>query len=367
MITTTLTTPDALRVLAPAWDELADAADATPFARPAWCLPWWAQLGRGRLHVVTVTEGRELVAVAPLHERRFGPLRVRRFLGHGLGAVSEAVVAPGRHDAAEALWGHAMAGVGTVLQLTEFRDGGGGFDQLAASAPTTATPHEVCPVVDLHADYFARRSGSFRQRLRKADRRADAAGGIAFEVVTAPGRLDEVLPEVARVFDAAERANPRLHLFEPRWAPFTRALLHEMARCRQLRLVVGRVAGEPAIAWILFATGRRWSYWAGRFDPVHKPLSLGHLMLRAVVEDALAVGGVDTLDLLIGENDYKLRWSTGSYRTLAVTAAGNPRVHQAGRAALAGVEEVHARRRRRHAGAAAKAAGPTTARATATT
>ncbi|WP_323792709.1 hypothetical protein, partial [Nocardioides sp.] len=108
MLTCDLTvTLEAAEALAPEWDALADACEAGPFARPLFALTWWRTLGTGELRVVTVRQDGELVALAPLHRRRVGPLQVVRWLGHGLGTVAEALVRPDRPGADAALWGAA--------------------------------------------------------------------------------------------------------------------------------------------------------------------------------------------------------------------------------------------------------------------
>src|SRR5437763_580018 len=102
-----ITDVDGLHDLTAEWTALADRAGARAFGYPFWCLPWFRRLGRGRPLVVTGRVDDELVALAPFHQRGLGG-GVVRFLGHGLGAVSRVLLAPGHEAAAEALWREAL-------------------------------------------------------------------------------------------------------------------------------------------------------------------------------------------------------------------------------------------------------------------
>src|SRR5690606_38785756 len=120
-----------LAALEPEWDELARRAGRTPFALPALALAWWRHLGRGRPLVVTVRSARgRLLALAPLHERRLGPFRLVRWMGTGLGSVAEVLVDPEANGALDAVWS-AVARRRRILDLVEYRQGGGGLTALA--------------------------------------------------------------------------------------------------------------------------------------------------------------------------------------------------------------------------------------------
>lgn len=55
---------------------------------------------------------------------------------------------------------------------------------------------------------------------------------------------------------------------------------------------------------------------------------------KAILEHAI-VAGHRSVDLLLGDDAYKRRWSTGFYDTLGVVAAGSSPALAAGRALLA--------------------------------
>ena len=333
-----ITDADELHALTAEWTALADRAGARAFGYPFWCLPWLRRLGRGRPLVLTARVGDELVGLAPFHRRGLAGAGIVRFLGHGLGAVSRLLLAPGHEGAADALWRTALA-ASRFAELLEYDGNAPALDGLGASGRRCEVrPRDVCPVIRTTGaleDWWAASDSELRRVLRRAERALDA-DGVSFEteLVVDPDRVGAVLPELIAIHDAAEARNPRQHFLAGRWAPFTRDLLTTAAADGRLRLFVGRTAGRPVSFALLLLGGGSMAMWLNRFDPAFDRFSPGHLTLRAVVEAAFAEG-VPEVDLLLGDARYKRLWAQGEYRTLTVHAATSVLVLKTGRAVLA--------------------------------
>lgn len=328
------------RRAAPEWAALAERAGAAPCARPAWCLPWWEHLGRGRLHVVTVRRGGPagpLVAVGPFHLRRRGRLDAVRFLGHGLGALSAPVVDPEHPGAADALWAEVLSDPARHLQLCTYDARDPSFDALSrAGGPGLRVRWEdVCPTIDVEGgldDHLASRP-ELRRVLRRARRALDRRGSTyGVEAVTDADRAGRVIGELTAVHDAAEADRPRQHLLADRLGSFTRDLILEAAGAGTLHLSIGRVDGR-AVAFALCLRGPGGpAMWLNRFDPSFSDVSPGHLLIEELVRSAHGAGD-RLVDLMIGDFRYKRLWSTGSHDTLTVEGSG-----RAGTAAIRRVE-----------------------------
>jgi len=334
--------PHRLRDLEPSWSELADVAGARPFARPSWCRPWWDVLGRGRLSVITVHDAQELVALAPFHVRRLPLVRVVRFLGHGLGAVSGPIVAPGHHDAAARLWETALSGR-QVVELVECDERAPALETLSSGRRYSVRmrQRDVCPVVRFgtgYDEFMAGRSGDLRRILRRARNKLDASRLVhSSEVATDADGVERLLPAIVRVTNAAETAKPRQHLLAGRLGEFSRALLMHSARAGDLSLFVSHIGDEPAAYALTLRDGNGIAMWLNRHDPRFADFAPGHMLLQEMARHACATG-LDHLDLLIGDARYKRLWATERYRTLDVTAATNmPKLVAARRQAM-GIE-----------------------------
>jgi CelD/BcsL family acetyltransferase involved in cellulose biosynthesis len=341
--TTVARSVDELRRLAPAWDALADDVGAPLFSRPFWCIPWATHMRAGRPEVVVLTEGDELMGIAPVSVRSIGGIELVRFLGHGLGAVSSFITRPDDGTARERLWDSVLGGRRRFAQLLELR----ASDEpgtIAHGWPNDVAAHDSCLVVSCGTSfdaYLAARSKKLRENLRRAERSLPPGRTHRVELITTESRWLEVRGEVMQVFDAAETAQPRQHLLRGALAPFTDDLLATSAAAGRLRLLVGRVDDAPASFGVAFAAGTTLSYWITRFDPTYAAASVGVLMLREIV----ALGfreGFDRVDLLLGDQAHKRRWSTDSYDTLRVLAASNPALLLTGRAALSAAASVRA-------------------------
>jgi len=318
--------PEEASQLVGEWDELADDVGAGPHARPAYALAWWRHLGKGRLLIAVVHERGRLVALAPLHERRIGPVTVARWLGHGLGCVGEVLVRPGHEYAATLLWSK-LATPGRVLELVETRAGGGGLAELIAldipGRGTRVEPRDTCPVAELGEDpdglaVVRRGSRNLRSVLKKADN-AVARAGLAFrvEVATDPASLDAMLPGIRAVMDAAEEHQPRQHLLRPPYEGFV--LEHIRAELSAGRAVVLAAYLADRLVTFRFALLSSSTMWLSltRFDPEVARFAPGHLLHRETYRWA-AEHGLSRVDLLLGQSQTKRQWSTGAYDTLEV-------------------------------------------------
>ncbi|GAA5141879.1 hypothetical protein GCM10023340_04370 [Nocardioides marinquilinus] len=357
-----VTSLDEAAALVPAWDALADASGAGLLTRPGFALGWWRTLGRGRLLIGTVWRGDELVALAPLHERWIGAVRVARWLGHGLGTVSEALVRPDDDEAARVMW-QGLSRRGRVLELLEYREEGGGLAALVDHPParrrTTVAERDVCLALDFepggsgleHLTYPGR--GNVRGALRRADREVEATGEpFTLEVVTDVATFDARLPALQAVYDAAEADNPRQNMLRPPYEDFVVEVWRAGIADGTAAVTIGLLGDRPVALQLCLMDGRTCGLWAMRFAPDVAPLRPGHLLLRETCV-WLAARGYQHFDLLIGESQTKRQWSTSRYLTLEVTH-GHPLDLRAAAAASGAVARARdllgARRAARSAG-----------------
>jgi starch synthase len=328
-----VTTLEEAERLAPEWEALAVACGTRATATPSYCLEWWRHCGRGSLLIVTVRDARQLVALGPFHQRRIAGLEVVRFLGHGLGTVSELLVAAGREDAAETAWAALARSRRQVLQLLEYRYNAGGLLALRRSAGWEARleVRDLCPVLALDGSLETLLAARERRNLRRSlsiGERQLRQDGLSHhvDILTRWEQVPERLGEIQTILDAVERDRGRLNLFAPPWRRFTMALLCREAAAGRLAIFLGTIGGRPASVIFTLRAGRSLGYWVPRFDPAFERFRPGHLLLRELVAFAYADPGLDEVDLLLGDHEYKRRWSSSWYDTLRVEAAAPGRL-----------------------------------------
>lgn len=290
---------------------------ATPFEAPEWLAPWTRHLwGGGKLRVLAVRDGRELVGVAPLFLWGFQgrpPVARVSFLGTGITDHLGIVAAPERAlEAARAVFESLSETRAEwhVCDLDELRPGSA---LLRAEPPSELiarhAPCGVCPVLALPRSMDELRAGlssRFRKNLRQAETRLRRLGA---EFRTA--RPDEV--------ESAMRALFRLHA--ARWQhrgergmlageALQRFHLEASARLAGaglLRLTFVRLGGSIIAAqYNLWRNGRLFYYLSG-FDPAQARFSPGAALLAWTIESAIAEGGVE-VDFLRHREEYKYQW-----------------------------------------------------------
>lgn len=317
--------------IVPGWSALADAVGARHYAQPFWCLPWWRHRGSGELHVAYVEDQEQPVALAPLYRRRVMGVDVLRFLGSEFSQVSEVLVAEGHEDAGRELWESLLALPRSVLDLTGFRHRSLGLSvgQGLERPGWTARLESSCPTVALTGpweDYLQSRGKPLLRKLRRADQFLERDRLEAKVVVARDHReVAAVRQDVAAVFDAAEREWPRLHFFSEPYVGFMSEVLDRAAEESRLALYLLCLGGRPAATAVMFRSGTMLGYSGPRYDPAFRSYSPGHLVLRAVIEDACRQG-LQEVDLLRGDAAYKREWATSSYETVAVTGSTSRRL-----------------------------------------
>lgn len=338
-----------------AWARLADTTDAPLYAAPFWCVTWWRHLGRGSMAVRVVDDGDDIACVLPLHGRRRAGWEVLRSFGDDVGAVPAPAVAESNVAAAETLWAELLGSNRRAIDLHRMRLDPASevaLGRLTRGAWRTSEV-DVCPVViaDDVDSYLATRDSRLRRVLKRAPRlAADDGHELRTTVSGDAADVERLLPELDRLWDAAEAAYPRTHFLRGAMRGFTLDLLRTAAEEDRLALVATHVGDTLAASAFGYRVGRCWYYSGPRFDPAFQRYAPGHLTLRGLVEHALGRG--DRLDLLLGGQDYKLQWSTGSYPVRAFVGAASARQLAFASASLRGLDRAQlALWRLRHRGA----------------
>jgi CelD/BcsL family acetyltransferase involved in cellulose biosynthesis len=291
------------------WAALARAADNV-FATVEWNETWLADPPgdiRPLVHAAYAADGR-LTAIVPLVVVRGRYVRKARFAGFGAGNELGPIAAPAdRELAVDAL----------RLTLARTRDdwdtfvgdslpGEGWGERLGGKV----VRREGSPVADggwtSWDEYLATRSRTFRQELRRKERRL-LEQGVTFRSVTAAAELAGALDALFELHRARWGADASpwfagMEEFHRRFA----SLALERGWLR-LRLLERDGSPEAVYQGFRFA-GSEWSYQFGR-NP-SSASSIGLVMTAHAIRESFA-DGAETFRLGPGTQHYKLRFATG--------------------------------------------------------
>ncbi|MFJ3716699.1 GNAT family N-acetyltransferase [Streptomyces sp. NPDC090057] len=308
----------AFAALAPAWGRLYERCSAaTPFQHHAWLHSWWRSYGApGRLRVLVVRRGDELVGAAPLMLVR-RPLPALVPLGGAISDYGDVLLDDaddGRAaDAlADALWDAART---ALVDFREVRPGGAVervYDRWRG--PRRTVRDSLClelPAVPL-AELAARLPTKRAQRVR-AQQRRHASLGVKRHVAGP----DEAAAALRRMLELhrlqwQERKVTAEHML-PRFREHLVRAVPELVRSGNAVVTEFRI-GDDVVAVDLTLCSR--SLAGGYLYGAHPRLreskaDVAVLLLDACSEQAARTGGVDgggTLSLLRGNEPYKMHW-----------------------------------------------------------
>jgi len=298
------------------WEDLyQDASLATPFQSWAWLYSWWEFYGEGyELRLVTVRNEGVLVGIVPLMlKRRWGFGRLL-FVGTGITDYLDMLARRGwegyvSQAARETLW---RMGYWHVAELHELRPAAaawGVFD--GWDGPRTRMHQTNCPVIDVKPwdELLMSLKRKIRYDVRRNVRRADE-DGVRCELV---GPADAELAArrlVALNLEQWEERGISPEALTRRFEAHLEAAARRMTARDSGAISEVRLDGE-AIASHFFVFGRDFvgEYMVGSGKESLRRYQVSSLFIR----DGLQLArqrNVACLDLLRGEEPYKLRWTS---------------------------------------------------------
>ncbi|WP_051813291.1 GNAT family N-acetyltransferase [Streptomyces sp. NRRL S-340] len=304
----------AFAALAPQWGRLfARCGAATPFQSHAWLHSWWQSYGTpGRLRLLLVREGGELVAAAPLMLRRT-PVPALVPLGGAISDYADVLIDDGRsRPAATALAG--ALGEAARTALIDFREvrPGSAVEQVYDRwrGPRHRAPDSLClELPALPLDELVTRLPAARAQRVRAKQRKLRALGVERRLVR-PEEVDAALRRLLalhRVQWQGRGVTPE-HL-RSRFGEHLVRAAGPMVRAGEAVVTEFRLDGE-VVAVDLTLLSRRLvgGYLYGAHPLLRERKADVAVMLLEACTAHTGEGAPDTLSLLRGDEPYKHHW-----------------------------------------------------------
>jgi CelD/BcsL family acetyltransferase involved in cellulose biosynthesis len=313
------------------WQELYHNAPlATPFQSWEWLYSWWEFYGEGyQLRLITVRSEGLLVGILPLmlKRKRWGFERLL-FLGTGITDYLDVVAREGWEEyvaeaGGQALWRMGLRGVIELHELRPEAVAWGIFERW--SGPKTRVHQTNCPVIEVRPwdELLMSFKRKIRYDIRRNVRRADG-DGVYCELVGAAdaGRAARKLVTLNLEQWEERGISPEAltRRFEAHLETVTRRMTERgLGAISEIRL------NDETIASHFFVFGREFVgvYMVGFGRASLRRYQVSSLFIRDGLELARE-RNVPFLDLLGGEEPYKLRWTSRMVANHRVILGRNP-------------------------------------------
>jgi len=304
------------------WEDLYHQSPrATPFQSWAWLYSWWEYYGEGyELRLITVRSDEGLlVGIMPLMlERRWG-LGKLLFVGTGLGDYLDVIVRAGWEDKVceSGMQATKKMDCWRIADLQQLRPDAAAWGiHRWWNGPRIGLWQDSCPVVEVKPwdELLASLSRNLRSTARRALRRAEA-DGLQRKIADASNIKQAAQRLVALHREAWQGRNIGSEHLTQRFEAFTVAAAERLAYQR-LGTISELWQDEEVLSssFLIFGRGYCGSYILGASQRALKQYQWSSLYIWDAVEIALGRGS-SYLDLLRGEEAYKLRWSSRTIPT----------------------------------------------------
>lgn len=297
-----------------AWNELHErCGTATPFQTHAWLRSWWCAYGRpGRLRVILVRRGEELIGAAPLM-LTYRPLPTLVPLGGPISDFSDVLLADehGEEAVPALLRGLRQAGRRHVIDLREVRPDASAHrlyeDWPGARRRLDDSTCLELPAAPVH-ELVRRLASSRAQRVRAKLRKLDAAGIDVRTVAEhdVPQAVHTLLQ--LHTMQWQGRGITREHL-TPRFARHLTQAVQGMVRTGAATVTLYRLEGRTMAANLTLHSGPLSGGYLYGADPAlrRRKLDVIAILLRADAEQAVSERRA-VISLLRGDEPYKHHW-----------------------------------------------------------
>jgi len=303
------------------WNDLLQTSQTnTIFLSWEWQTTWWRHWGTDELYLLSWRdeETGRLVGLAPLFVEltTAGQRRLLLVGGTEVCDYLDVIVAP-KNAAPIYLslveWlGSPDAPAWDLLELVNVPAASPTLTELCAQLtarwPTQARKEDVCPIIQLPADwesYLNLLDKHQRHEVRRKLRKIEQAPDVRWWLSDSPGELDRDVEDFITLHQLSS-ADKDDFMTEPMKA-FFRDLAQVMAAKGWLALALLEVNGQPAAALFSFRWQEQWLLYNSGYDPLNfKDLSAGVVLQARCIEYAIQAG-FRVFDFLQGDEVYKYR------------------------------------------------------------
>jgi len=313
--------------LKPEWNKLVEASRSNCFFLTwDWLYTWWKHLsGSRRLFVLTVRDGEELVAIAPLAWRPprlpfISPFSTLEFLGTGTVGSDylDMIIHQDRERAIFPVLTEFLAHQHSLLRLAQTREHSSHAKELAGHwrerGGLLREQHtNVCPTINLSGhnweSYLSTLGSAHRYNFRRKVRQLTNRFDVAFEMARTDRERREALTTLLSLHSSRWQNRGGSDAFLNSAVISFHEELSSLALSQGgLRLFTLRLDRQPVASLYGFYYNRVFYFYQSGFDQHYACHSVGLVAMGLAIQSALQEGAHE-YDMLHGAEEYKFRWA----------------------------------------------------------
>lgn len=338
-----ITTDDGFDLLQEGWNQLVRRLDVpSPFQSWEWCRTWWTHFGtRHSLRILVFRDAGEVIGIAPLHQRRYGPLRGLSVLvplgwedhrrKQGMTEQNE-LLFPAAHRlpllAALSRWLQERPWSLTLLPGNQLPLPFDGWlaEKLVLLGKPTRSYYRSLPAT--WADVVAGLGKSMRDNVKYYPRLLERSGHRAtLRVCATPTEVSAAIPVFfelhrARAHSGAAVAHEDRFRFHDRRA-FLTGVGPVLAATGKLKVGLLEVDDSVVAAQIWLETGGTMFIYYSGYDPSWSRFSVQLVATIECLKDGIS-RGFSSVEFLRGGGHAKERWETSNRLRVNATLARRP-------------------------------------------
>lgn len=308
------------------WDDLlanSNAFEARIFLSYEWLTTWWKFFGQGKLMVIAVTEGKNLLAAAPLFSSisPFLPfVRIVRFIGSGSADYNDFLTRKGFQELTKHIWQWFFnnRSFWDVIALYELPTDSQAILALKKShlpneIRVSVLAGEICHRIsfDNHSgSWLERASKSLREQIKRRERQILRNFKVQFSLAQNTEEVERIMQQLLALHRLrwGQVGQTGVFIF-PKVKRFHIELAKRLLMRGWLRLHWLSLDDFVAAAYYAFKCGDYSGFYTCGFNPKFAKYSVGKVLLAKVVDEAQREGA-KIFDFMRGNETYKAQFGT---------------------------------------------------------
>jgi len=320
------------------WNHLLSKSNPNEFfSTHEWLSTWWRHFGKGKdLFIITVREGKEILALAPFMTTRLPLLRRRKieFLGTGLSDYLDFIIMDKREKCLAAVFDWLLRRRDwAMIDLRCMKEESPNTELLINALERRNCLVEVkhdcyCLRVETEGDWedyhYNSMTRNLRHDLRRRKNGLRRLGQVSVERYVVPDRIREVMELFFQAHINQLKAMRKCSLFEDQsMRRFYRSLVANLAGKNMLDFTALTIEGKPIGYYVDFLYNDKLYTYSTTYEMDFAKYSPGKLLLEALIKRAFDAG-LREVDLMRGEESYKYLWTNKRRKLIAIAVYSKP-------------------------------------------